>query len=53
MYFAVQGLITAATKVFHTKAIWKIITSKAATGGVLGKKDVLINLTKFTGKHLC
>ena len=27
MYFAVQELITAATKVFHTKAIWKIITN--------------------------
>ena len=27
--------------------------AETATGGVLYKKDVLRNFTKFTGKHLC
>ena len=33
--------------------LYKVVSAEEATRGVLLKKGVLKNFTKFTGKHLC
>ena len=38
---------------FSVSSVYFLFYSEAATGGVLLRKDVLRNIAKFTGKHLC